>query len=603
MVSGNDILSYKPNPDLAGGGAYNYGPDGNLGNELSGVLNSLNNQNLQWNAMKYHDAINKRDKALETFASNNIDFPMEENDRGDLDKQYSDMVDRYKKNPKGYLTDPQTLKDTQRFKHDVAYAKTRYATFAQQRQDIAKETDPQTRQDMIAHLNEQVGKPLHTLPEPYQKRLDWDPAVMNPKAEEEVVDRTWVPNKNGLMTIVETKQTDPKKMQDHWSEQNFLEGNNKTLPDQANIYMQHALANPDINNDEYWNKANSVIDQMNVKNDFKPGGKYYMAPIAVQGEDGHMHPVDKSPIEFGKKFYIANNYKHYTDNPALSKEAQGMQKTLADQKKAEAATRLDQTKAKEINDMLPWKEKKIQAEIDYLNKKGDREAAKAAKAKMTMAKPVNDAISTFNNVDALTYRPMNKTVKAIAGFDPGALATIGTNDKTSYAEVPLTDLGAVKMTSIPSTEKGNTKMTIIKPDRIFAIRNDPSNPDAIKLIGIGKDGKVQKMVDVQQGINELISYEGGYKGKDNVKNQSTAMEYINDLQGGNYTDVSLKRIREHLSGTQPVNAPKTEPTPSATIPIDGAQLKKEDGKVKAYYNGAWHNVLKKDSSNKTIILE
>lgn len=607
MVSGADILSYKPNADLAGAGAVGGGPT----SDLSPILNSLQQQNMQWNAMRFHQAVADRDKTLETFAQNNIDFPMEEGDKAQMEQKYNDMVDKYKANPKGFLTDPETIKSVQRFKADAAFAKTRYAELSKQRQAIAQEVDPQTRQDMIDHLEEQKAAGINKLPQPYFKKLDWDPKAMNPVPEEEVVTRVVKPNEQGLMTVVETKQTDPKKMLDHWSEQNFLEGKNKTLPDQARIYQQFALNNPAINNDDYWNKANKTIEEMNTNNGFKPGDRYYTAPIAVAGPDGKMVPVDQNPVEFGKKFYVANNYKQYTAEPVLSKDAQNMLKTKAQQGQAESATQknqaqtdLEKMKSKEINDLLPHKISKLDAEAELARKRGDAATATALNKQKVIAKPVNDAISTFNNIDALHYKPF----KSFTGIDPASLSTMGTNEHTQITEVPMTELGAVKMTSTPSTESGATKLTINKPVKMYAIRNDPKNPDAIKLVGVGKDGHVMKIVDLNQGINELISYEGGYKSKDNVDNQGEASKYLTELQGGQFPDVSLSRIRQHVGSTRTTTttaSPAQQPQakPSVSVPITGAQLKKEGGVILAFHEGKWKRVISKDAGTGSLNLE
>ena len=97
------VLSYKGNTDLGytGEGTPVATPN-NAINQLSGILKSVEQTNMQWTAMQYQEALKDKERSLEQFAKADIDFPVDENDRerlvGNYDKVKEVMM-KYNGNP------------------------------------------------------------------------------------------------------------------------------------------------------------------------------------------------------------------------------------------------------------------------------------------------------------------------------------------------------------------------------------------------------------------------------------------------------------------------------------------------------------------------
>lgn len=374
-------------------------------------------------------------------------------------------------------------------------------------------------------------------------------------------------NKNGFMYVQKQKHTPIADFYAHYyAPDSYKPDKNNIMPYAIADFYQKSLNTPQTHSDEWANFINSKLEEANRKEGLKPTDIQYLKPAFAKNDNGSWN-ITPDPRQYAMDVSVAMNYKHSTDLTP-SKEAQEIATIKAHGNEYNAAAGLSGAKAATENYLRNKKGQLIDSEIFKNLQAGEKDAAEGDKI---VSKPVTDVVNTFNAINSkgefkpiksgTSDNPLN-SVGSMAAFNNAK--TVGVGDDWQYTDIPSNDLPSIKMLSVPVEQNVGTKLNpsmkkvMQKPDRIMAFRSADGNEDNLKLVGFDKDGKVLKAVDLSQGINEMISAENGDDKGNTVSVESKAQQYINKLQGGNYGEVSLKRIRQHLGSSNSNNAQQTQ---------------------------------------------
>lgn len=557
MVSGNDIISYNGN---AAQGANDAGGIPFLGgfntDHINNVMDDMSRQNMMWNSQMFQQKINDRNAMNDLLAQQDMNVDLLDQDRPVLQAKLNEMQKLYIDNP-DMLNNPavyaQMQKKVKEFQAMRSNGKTRYLQVADMKKQMAENTDARFRQQMASHINEQVALGINHLPDPYMKIQDWTKDIEANPPVVALGSPTTYRGKDGnyyTRTVMGNRLEDFFKYYDPF---NLIEGENKNLPDQIGAFYDWAGRDERFMGDQNLNAINAKMDAINAARGAKVGDPMYLRHIAEKGEDGKW-ALTSNAVEMVRALSIFKNYDQKVSE-ALSKDAaqqavfrSQIVNNLASAGAHRAAAGLSNAKARAENELLPYRKNLFAAQAKAFEDKGDIAEAKVVKEREEVAKPVSDAVNAFDQADQLkNYRPATQIFNKMPTPAAEALRlNLGIDDNWQFSSVPMTNSAAVKMLSVPVQTKGK-KQVAKAPVVIYALKG----PDGqIKMVGLDKNGNFQKSTDLSQGVNELISYENGYDSKRKVELESKAKRYINYLQGGDYMDMSLDRIRNHVANPQ-----------------------------------------------------
>lgn len=599
MVTASQINSYQGNAELGGVVA---GDTGEASLQMfNSMLRDIGQQNYSWNVQKYQQNIKDRDASMELFAQNKMPGEIDEVDQPALKGLYDQMETLYMENP-NIVQSPEAYakmaKLSSEFQAKATAAKTRQVEFAKQRVAIAAELDPRTRDRMKAHLAAQRDAGVDHLPEPYLNELDFDlgkmfaapgsaaaPAAggkagagtsgsqsgtgMDGTPSLVATDRKIITGEDGLTYEQVTYRPDADQMLNYWSPLRYMEGNHKTLPDEAALFQQYALGSKELNDQAYLGEINANIKKFNTDNGFKPGDGKYQEDFATKGDDGLLKINDSNPIDFGRKLYVGTYWRESTSAPTLNKQAQEQRRIKAQENQANAAATnsraqagLAGAKTREVNELLPFKK------AEYIAK-----ANKMSPEVVAASKPFSDATNAFDKADQQTnFAPLTN----FKGITPEMKKGFGIGDNAQIAMVPFSNAAAVEMFSVPKTDLVSKKTTKAKPKQIFAIRDGGET----MLAAIDANGQYQVM-DLNQGVNAMIDVESGFStGAETVKLKSGAKQYANTLMGGD-KPITLANVRgassvqatpEPAAATTPAPAPNAKTSNTVFAPTSESEF-------------------------------
>lgn len=621
MATGSDILSYKGQADLGYGPGDSPAADSNSLDNFNETLRQVNQQQFQWNAMKYQQKIKDRDDTLAVMANQNVDSPVRDEDRPALDDQISKMKDilvqnpDIKSNPKAYLDFQNAVS---KFKGMKAMAQTRYATLGQQQQDIANNPDAEDRKSMQAHFQQQVDGGVTHLPDPYQKMQSFDPAITTAAPPPEVTPGGVVVGKDGLAY---RQQTTGSNLDDFtkFYDGIMTEAPGKNTPNQIAENVTALAANKDFNTPANYDAINAKLEAINQANNLKPRDPKRLLPFT----DSSGVPTS-NPAQFMMDVALAKNYQLPTTSLTLDKDAQKGLLTAAQQKLAGAKTTTESftqrlksaqagkegalaTKARAEANLANEKAKQVapdsQAERDALAAKGE--------VKIKSASAVDEVVHTMNRLyTGNNFKPIADAVP------PSALSAItqatGIDGSYQVASVPTNDLSAQKMLSVPKYS-GGAYSGVTQPTTMIVARSTQGGINKTILIGLNKDGQVMKTVNANNAIGEVIKYDNGYnRNKSTMDQENAADAVVKEAQGSKAAGTDIEAIIrnngvEGGSGMQQAPKPVAPATPqkaSAPAKISAknsyplSKLKEEDikdignGAYNVRINGQWRKLLK-----------
>lgn len=545
--SGNDILAYRGDAALAGGYQGQGTPEGLGADSLNTFNRSLENlfkQNNEWNVRQYVQKVKDRDDVMEAVASNVIDIDVLDEDRKPLEDQINKIQAIRLKTP-DIMSDAKAWNELQteikKFTDMKNTAKVRSVEIRKMAKEMAANPDERFRKQYQNYIQGEIGKGLTHIPNPYLMPQDWDaglfggvptqargkvgqPGIIQQNSVFQVKD---LPGSNkpviqdGLYYKEKITGTDLKDWEQFYSPANFVEGENKNLPDQAYKFYQFAMQDPNLMSDENINAINSKLDAINKANNLTPDNPRFLSPIAERNPDGRGWNVVDNPLDFVKKISLFKDYRLPTRQLQIDEDAQKAASTRAQENLRYAQARTEGSK-QALNAAKARAASSLSGLYD----------AKAAKEKATeVSAAAEESVRTFKELGSKTaFQP----VSSLRGNIPapvwnGIKNNLGVDDNAQVAEIPRTNMSAVRMLSAPAFNEDGKKVGVNKPRRIFAVKK----PDGTtQLIGIGPDGGVQKVVDKYTGAAEIIKHDQNYnQNAQTVKLYDVATQVVGDLDG------------------------------------------------------------------------
>lgn len=607
MATGNEILAYKGQAELGGGNGFSTGPDLHVLDDFNNTLRQVNQQQFQWNAMKYQQKVQDRNDVLKTMAEQNIDFPIEDRDRATLEEQIAKTKSIWtstpdiKSNPAEYAKWADSIS---KFKDLKAMAQARSAAFKQDRQEIADNPDAEDRKAMQEDLDRQLEKGVLHMPTPYQKLQSFDPTntiagtgtqsaatgtTAAAKAKAGTADALAVQSNPSLVTTkgnlvtgadgLAYRETTTGSSLDYFNkfyENIMTEAPGKNVPNQIAEHIKALSANKQFNTPENYDAINAKIEAINQANGLEVGNPNRLLPFT--DKDGI---PTSDPVQFMKDVALMQNYQLPKTTRTLDEDAQKALLTVAQQKlqQAKAGTeratqglrgaqartqgalagkygadaRLAGAKANEVA-------ANAKAYRDALYAKGDAKGAGAS--------AVNEMVSTVDRLyNGKNFKPASEAIPAAAM--PDVMAATGIDSSYEIAPVPISDLSAAKMLSRPKFSGGSYN-GVEQPAKMYIAKSTKGGINKTLLIGFNSEGQVIKMVNPTNAPGEIIKYENGYnRNKATIDAENAADAFIKEKQGSGASGADVEAIiRNHgvVDGTEPAGVPERAPTTSAKAP-------------------------------------
>lgn len=567
MATGSDILSYKGNAALAAGSDPStieaFGAGGQGGDPLAGVnatLSKVMDHQLRWNAMEYEQAVKDRDSLYETFASQDIDFPVEDVDRPVLQEK----IDKIKK----MMIAKPNLKADRRAYLEVqgeinkltalkASAKTRAASAVIQRKAAAEERNPVKKERMMQALNEQLGKGVEHQIDPFSEILTYEQADLAAPAATVTYEEF---EQNGIPYRIEVSRPNPFAYTDEVSFEGVLSGEKVDLPYKIKDFYTQQAQNPELMNADTVAKMNAVIDTFNTQNKFDPSSQYYAKHIA-EVKDGQV-ATNLSPADFWKSFKVASTWgesrsaaKVDEDKQAALEKKMKISTGYQDARSKATTAAASMLRAKTDASLAPAQIELYKANAKKALADGDKTRYETETLKAKSSFQVNSVIQLFNNTakskNFKTYKqltpPEQNAMNNLSQFGIGndwSVINIGKKDETAVKALSTGVYYKKDGTPLPpgQFEEGST-LRLTTPSEIFMLRSPDGDPNKQRLIGIDKAGGVMKILDATQAVDRLIFDASGHKNdKDYVDKTSAATQVINDAQGGERRGLDLNLI-------------------------------------------------------------
>lgn len=559
QTTGNDVLAYKGDANLAGGFDSKGMPQG-VGEAsvipVMDMLKTLQGQQFMRNTQDYNEALKERDQSIALLSdpSLNIDMDVADKDRPALNDQRQKLIDMWKKNPGMDNTDDivNFQKEAGIFRQMATSSKARSLENKRQINAIAAETNPEVRKQMIDHLNDEMDQGVFHQVDPYFKNPTFSADMFAPVPEQQVGTPDIKQDAQGAY-FQTTNYRVPVSAFSAFVSPEALMANNGERLQQLQILHDNFVKSPFSSDANFLTTVNQKLADINTKNNLAPTDPNYLQPLA--SDDGSGWQVNASPAQFAKSLYAYSHYKEHAetkladDYPKQLQVNANISKTYAEtatEKQKPALLRSEANKnyadahlkgveAWEKQLLGPSLKAKYDAETEKLKAEGNKTAAEASQIKSDVSQPASDGLKMFSDVNkyvgvkgTAAEKPKwwNFSLQGAkdAGFEP---------DKDQEL-VPLPrDNNYVAALSIPQTDKaGNVGGGVIKPAHIFAIRQKDGKIGDVKIFGLDKDGKLMKSITVNDAAGELIKYNLNFKTTDKTNKQiDAAREVTNDMLG------------------------------------------------------------------------
>lgn len=502
MATGAEILSYKGNAENAGG----YSGDGGFSgfgadslNPLNRTLDNIAQRNTAWNMMQYRQKVDDRDKINEAIAQNKIDFEVDDIYRPNLEEQIEKIKQIRLGTPdiKSNPTEWNKLQgEIQKFQQMAASAKTNTATLKGMIQDYATNTDQRYRQTLGQHIEDQRGKGILHNVQPYQKMQDWTPSLFGATVAtgqdgKKVLQSSFAPKELGRKRFKDANNvwlediavgSDLSDFDRYYSQQNFGEGENRNLPDEARVFYQFSTQDPDFMSEGNISFINSRLESINEANNLKPGDPRYLSPIAVTNSDGTIAPT-QNPIDFVKKVSLAQNYQLPKAKSEVDKDYMAGLKTNADINQSNASAESSRSTAAknyweiaEGKQKLPYELDKMAAEAAKFRREKNETNLQGLEATRVITQLIEDSNKGkfFQLNSGKVSGPDNKPMDN-SEFRRAA----GVSENAEIKTIPLGTQGVQKGMRIPVIKDGKVDKSE-KPLKAYMIRDGQD----IRFVGV-----------------------------------------------------------------------------------------------------------------------
>lgn len=563
MATGSDILSYRGNPELAGG----YTPEvaariGDDFEDLNKSFSQLMQQNTAWNANIYKQKIEDRDAVNKLIAESKIDYAVDKDYLPLLQKQLDKIKERRLRtpdiisNPKEYAALQAEIKDFDKMK---IYAKTNSKLLDDLRLDYANNPDDTHREKVGGWINDQLNKTkdLKALVQPYQKMVTVTPDIYGLTTNDTVTSTTKdgaststastggtttekVVQKGGLRSIFTPKVMasktvyengipykeiaegiDYRDIDNHFNGYNMLNTYGNMVPEQMQAGLDAFKSNP-YNTPNRLNYYNRKIDEYNTSQG-----------LTAEEDPGsfipHIEETLNNPQLFTKAFAVAQQPSVKTSKvvdetlqKALGAKSEiELRKAQGNAANANAAK--DYWQISEAKQLLPAKIALMKAQAKEAEMKGDMQNANAYGATDQVSSLIKRTLSQKSlplQKDIAQYLGVSEKaqIREVLPSDPVGRMILG---KPEYDEV---DAGKVK-----------GKRT---PYKVYMITDEDGT---IKFAGLGQNGSwsAAEQIDFKDAPGKLIEYKNDYKLSDG-DNKAIGLSYqiMQDNFGGKQTSTT-----------------------------------------------------------------
>lgn len=353
MATGNDLLSYTGNANLASGSS-NFANADNLGViDLSKGMEFLNKFNERKNAVadrNYQQKIADRNRTFDTIAKLEADFDkvLPEN-REALRKKIDDISNTLL--TPGVFENADLMKEAQKkisdFNELNAYAKTNYKTVTDDMKTAAQFTDPQVRDAYQKHVQAQrdkITKDPFALYDPYSMPVEVD----FKKAMPSVSPVRKVTGTDANFNDIYEEYTPTQGFKDNYNRMNtdVNYATEKQMWDNISSSWLNENRNPKMkaNEIDHWNK---VIEMANKKN---PDATIKPIKVDANGQPDFSSP-DFTIDDFNLAMYVGSNYKEGTGSAYNEEKAKG----------AKTASEIDENNAQAEKARQDWKTNRMKA--------------------------------------------------------------------------------------------------------------------------------------------------------------------------------------------------------------------------------------------------
>lgn len=277
--------------------------------------------NIEKNRRAYEQKIKDRDDIFDKLASKDMTInQMLEPDRNMVRDKYLKPIRELllrnpdiKSNPEDYATF-QSL--TQDFEEAKTYGQHRYIMMTTLDSDIAKELDPEKKMRMQAHRDKMGKQGIFEKVTPFQQTLDYSdktfvtvPPVATKKQDI-----------SGDRVVTSTRSHTPLRLFKEGVLANYIEGPNKTLPNEMRQFKESFDALPNDEKAQRISQWNARIKQANDDENLVPGMTDYVEPIKStlqKGPDGQDHLIVTETIpRVALAESLLKNYRNDTTEDA-----------------------------------------------------------------------------------------------------------------------------------------------------------------------------------------------------------------------------------------------------------------------------------------------
>lgn len=627
MASGNEILAYGGNAALGANGtgaAIQSTTPGNL-DYLNSVLDRVARDDHNNATQDYMQRIKDRDATLGLLSNMQIDVPINEEYRPALEADINDATKLWINDPKGVVSDPKKFQQLQalnsRFREKLVNAKANQIEIMKMEQDYANNTNPTYRKNLAEHIQQQKALGPNHLVLPYAKQAslvgwlykhtspgitttktktdsegDVQTVVTNvdgainrlPSAKTRVIDEpgTFIGSIEGDGTNGTTPgfmygkyqtSTNLPEIYRYYSPERLTPTEYTDLQDQINRGYNLIVQNPEFMTPQSFNDINAAIKAANENEGIKPGETFYTPPITTKNPNTGEEILTATPTELAIALSVAGNYRksgvELRPSESLQKQKLTLEQArtqLSMQQENAAQAGLANAKAKTENARRSAEVGLLNAQIYKETMAGKKDAVSLEKDRL-VSKPANDVVNLFDRVDKMSgFQPASTVSQLLSPTaQTQAFKDLGIDSTWELVALPKSEQTARQILSEP-TYLENGKIMPNSPKIMYAIRNPNGDPNSVKIISYDPDKmEVVKAVDLSQGLNEITRYNSNYNARDAEKRLNQIKSYINVIQGGDYQDVDLGRIRQGAQGLKPPLAPASvpsSPSPSKSTP-------------------------------------
>lgn len=547
--TGSDLLSYHGDPNLAvGSGAAGPAVAFN-GQQLSGVLGQMQEQEAQVQLTKYKNKLQDQENLAKMLSGQDgsvfnmkdpktgkdLSFSPLPDDQKILLQKAHDLRKTVMSNPDGYMYDPDFLDQQNEFKALQRQASLRAVHVADQQQEMTKVDNDTDRQGYQDHINDVRKSKLTDFGQldPYLPDLKTDLSKVYDGDKDLMETNKTMTVDNGVGYEVSTTKPNIDKLD---VRSKLL--SDKTARDNANTVVKQFLKSPLSQDPAVLAKHNEDVIAANQRLGLTPDNPHYIPTIPLDPNTGLMDPnFIHQPSSANDLFYSlsAPSKAVVRTSKQVSDAALKQQKDKAETRNQNAEADLHEAQSKAAKSGKPLK-----PTTEELKEDQNRESVKS------MYKEVKSAYVIPTNAKPIPDRPYRDEFNKKFNLYP---VPKGVAEKFIGIEEEPTST-TIKGIGGSSTVKNITGDSV-KPDDVFLAVDKKSGDKQLVFM---KDGKTIAKVPEKQAIINGIKHEAKYKPSD----YESKTVHVDEIYGnGGKTNEEASTPKAHTGYNKHVTAKGT----------------------------------------------